>query len=160
MTSAGAPMTTAVAISTACRMIPKPSAVRRGDPVTARQHGHARGLEDAEVRRRDGEHGGHVDREEDGRGRAEPGALLVEPERLEQHEARDPLERPGGELGRRGGRAQARLAEDGEAGAHARSAARRGVSQRRTRCERDGRPERSSAGATSTAASTASGAMA
>jgi hypothetical protein len=57
--------------------------VGAGDPVGAGQDGHAGGLEDAEVRRGDRQHGGDVDGEQDRRRGAEPGPV-VEPERDQQ----------------------------------------------------------------------------
>ena len=104
------------------RLQDDPVAERLGgaDAVAARQHRDAGGLEDAEVRRRQRQHGGDVDGEQDRRGRAEPRPVVVEPERLEQHDAGEPLQRPGGELRGGGDEPEARAAEDGEPRAHAR----------------------------------------
>ena len=87
--------------------------VRLRDAVAAAQHDDARGLEDAEVRRRRRQHRRHVDREQHRRRGAEAGPI-VEPERDEQHVAGQPLQHPGRQLRGERGAAELRVAEDGE----------------------------------------------
>ena len=93
--------------------------VARGHAVATREHGDARRLEEPEVRGRQRQRGGDVDREQHRGGGAEAGTAVVEAERGQQHEAGEPLQRPGRQLRPRRQRAEPRLAEHVQPGAHA-----------------------------------------
>ena len=89
-----------MAISTACRIDAVGERVGVADPPAGGEDADHGELEDADVRRRDGNDRGDVDGEEHRGGGADPG-LAVEAERGEQRPAGAELDRPGAELRRR-----------------------------------------------------------
>ena len=93
-------------------------AVAVADVPAGVQDGRGRRLEDAEVGRGGGQHGGDVDGEQNRGGGGEPG-LVLEPQRVEQDVAGQPLQAPRGQLGEGGDRPEPRTAEHGQPGAHA-----------------------------------------
>ena len=114
--SAGRPSPTAVRTSTRLQDDPV------GERVAARhaeagQDRDARRLEDADVGRRDRDHGGHVDGHEDRRGAGQAGRGL-QVERLQHEVGGQHLQGPRGELGERRGDAVAQVTEDAQPTAH------------------------------------------
>ena len=139
------------------RLQDDPVAERRGGrhAVGAGQHRDDGELEDADVRRRRRQHGGHVDREQHRGRRADAGAA-VEVQRQQQRERAEQLQPPGGELGagrpgrapRAGGRPAGPCAAARAPRPPRASGARSRPGRRRSRT---GGPPPSATGATSTA---------